>query len=127
MSALHPPPQLDAPPIPAEARLCDIQLPADVLGELDRFDLPTESRQQVERDYKLSLLYGGRTVVIRETPDGTDLLKGGPYGEVADWLDSLTPEQRLQQKGILFPVRWSTILRDLRLNPARRWWRLWLW
>jgi len=126
MSALHPPPQLDAAPIPAEARLCDIQLPADVLGELDRFDLPSESRQQVERDYKLSLLYGGRTVVIRETPDGTDLLKGGPYGEVADWLDSLPAGQDLELKLIKFPVRWSTILRDLRLTPRRRWWWLWL-
>ena len=127
MSTAHLPPRLGTPVLPPVVRLADIRLPPDVVAELDRFDLPPEQRRQVERDYKLSYKFGGGYVLLRESPDGDEVLAAGNSEAVVSWFDDHPDEQSGAPRVILYRQPWAGIVRDLGLRQQRRrWWRLWL-
>ena len=91
-------------------RLADMPTPPEVLKLLDLAAPVGEPyRDEIERDYKLSHLYGGLEVAVRG--DGADLevLKAGTYEEVATWYETLTNGRWEQVTTLLHPDPWKLV------------------
>lgn len=124
--SIAPAPPRPATPAAPVVRLADIHLPPDVVAELDRFDMPPESRRQVERDYKLSYKFGGGYVVLHESPDGDEVIAAGNAEAVASQTEAFPDDRRAGPTVFMYREPWANIVRDLGLRRKRRWWRLWL-
>jgi hypothetical protein len=104
--------------MPAGQLLKDIKTPPQVLELLNSIasvSLTPEDRAELERQYKLSCLYGGQEIAFIGTGDDLRILAFGTSEKVVRDLDSISlPADAIVK--IEFPPRWK-ILRQIVAPP----------